>query len=171
VKIGSATLTLEGTNTYTGATVVRKGTIKLGADDVINSASKLVLDGGSLDMNGKSQTFSDFEITENGGSVVNGTLALAGLTVDFDEIAAGKRLEYASPVRFAAGAKIDVLNAGKVSMPPYRYRLAEFGAGSDLASLAVSDTTLAELPERWQVRVEGSRIVLCYPVGTVLTFR
>jgi hypothetical protein len=31
--------------------------------------------------------------------------------------------------------------------------------------------TLDSLPERWQIQLVGNRILLRYPVGTVVTFR
>ena len=171
-KIGRAALKISATNTYEGATVVKSGSILLEADDVINSKSKLVLDGGDLNMNGKHQVFSSVEVTENGGSVLNGTLALSGLTVDFDDVLDGKPLVYDGAVDFAADAKFTLLNAEMVAKPaPFGYRLAEIKGGMDWNDFAVSDTTLDALPERWQIRLVGNRILLRYPVGTVVTFR
>jgi autotransporter-associated beta strand protein len=170
-KIGRAALKISATNTYEGATVVKAGSILLAADDVISSKSKLVLDGGDLDMNGKHQVFSSVEVTENGGSVLNGTLALSGLTVDFDDVLAGKTLVYDGAVDFAAGAKFTLMNADKVPPPsPYGYRLAEIKGGMDWDDFAVSDATLDSLPERWQIKRAGDRILLRFPVGTVVTF-
>ena len=170
-KIGSGTLNIVGTNTYTGATTVRKGTLQLGADDVISSASALVLDGGTLDLNGKSQTFASLSVTTNGGSVVNGTLSLAGLVIDFDDVLAGRPLVYGAAVNFAAGATLEVLNVDKAVRPPVRYTLTEFTGGMGGASLAVSQSTLDALPERWQIQVEGGKIVLRYPVGMSIVLR
>jgi autotransporter-associated beta strand protein len=171
-KIGSGTLTVKVANTYTGATVLKGGTLLLNDDNLIAPASKLVLDGGTLDMNGKKQVFSSVEVTENGGSVVNGTLALSGLTVDFNDVLAGKSLVYDGDVAFAAGAKFMLLNADKIPAPsPFGYRLAEIKGVMDWDDFAISDATLDSLPERWQIRLVGNRILLRYPVGTVVTFR
>ena len=170
-KIGDGTLTVKIANTYTGSTVLKGGTLQLDDDNLISYASKLVLDGGRLDMNGKSQVFSSVEVTENGGSVINGNLTLSGLTVDFDDVLAGKTLVYDGTVDFAAGAKFTLLNADKVAKPaPFGYRLAEIKGGWT-GGFAVSDETLDSLPERWQIRFVGNRILLRYPVGTVVTFR
>ncbi|MBR6588732.1 MAG: autotransporter-associated beta strand repeat-containing protein [Kiritimatiellae bacterium] len=171
-KIGAGTLIVKIANTYTGATVLKGGTLQLDDDNLIAPASKLVLDGGTLDMNGKKQVFSSVEVTENGGGIVNGTLTLSGLTVDFNDVLAGKSLVYDGAVDFAAGAKFTLLNADKVTKPsPFRYRLAEIKGGMSWDGFAVSDATFDSLPERWQIRREGNRILLCYPVGTVVTFR
>jgi hypothetical protein len=120
----------------------------------------------------KKQVFSSVEVTENGGSVVNGTLALSGLTVDFNDVLAGKSLVYDGDVAFAAGAKFTLLNADKIPAPsPFGYRLAEIKGVMDWDDFAISDATLDSLPERWQIQLVGNRILLRYPVGTVVTFR
>ena len=172
VKIGSADVKITATNTYTGATVIRKGSLTLGADDVFSCKSKLVLDGGNLDMNGKKQVFSSVEVTENGGNVVNGTLTLSGLTVDFNDVRAGKSLIYNGDIVFAAGAELTLLNAGDIPTPaPFGYTLAEIKGSMDWDGFVVSDATLDSLPERWRIyRVDG-KILLRYPIGTVVTFR
>ena len=172
VKIGSADVKITATNTYTGATVIRKGSLTLGADDVFSCKSKLVLDGGNLDMNGKKQVFSSVEVTENGGNVVNGTLTLSGLTVDFNDVRAGKSLIYNGDIVFAAGAELTLLNASDIPTPaPFGYTLAEIKGSMDWDGFVVSDATLDSLPERWRIyRVDG-KILLRYPIGTVVTFR
>ncbi len=57
-KTGNGTLTLQALNTYTGATTVNGGTLKLDLatnnTGVINSSSALVLGGGILNVQGKS---------------------------------------------------------------------------------------------------------------------
>ena len=170
-KSGSGTLTLNATNTYTGATTVRKGTLTLGYDDVISSASELVLDGGTLDMNGKAQTFSNIRSTANGGSVINGTPALSGLAIDFDDVLAGNVYSIGSPVAFAAGAKLTLANADKAARPPNRYVLATFSGDLDASNLSVAEETIDALPPRWQISFEGRRIMLRYPIGAVMSFR
>ena len=103
---------------------------------------------------------------------MNGTLALSGLAVDFSDIRSGKPIVYEGAAEFAEGAKFSLLNAGDIPAPsPFSYLLAEIKGGIDWSSFVVSDATLDALPERWQIRCEGNRIVLCYPVGTVVTFR
>ena len=170
-KAGSGTLTVNATNTYTGATVVKKGTLKLGHDDVIASASELVLDGGTLDMNNKAQTFANVRATTNGGTVVNGTLTLSGLFLDFDEILAGNVQNIGTAIAFAPGAQLVVANVNKATRPPNRYVLATTSEDIDSVNLAVSAETLAILPPCWRIDVESRRIMLRYPTGTSLNFR
>lgn len=170
-KAGSGTLTVNATNTYTGATVVKKGTLKLGYDDVIASASELVLDGGTLDMNNKAQTFANVRATTNGGTVVNGTLTLSGLFLEFDDILAGKVQNIGAAVAFAPGAQLVVANVDKAARPPNRYVLATTSEDIDYSNLVVSAETLANLPPCWRIDVESRRIMLRYPTGTSLNFR
>ena len=170
-KIGSAALKVAATNTYTGATTIRKGTLMLMADDVISSASALVLDGGTLDLNGMSQTFSSLSVTTNGGNVLNGTLSLSGLTIDLDDVRANGPLAFGGALRFAPGAALEVRNAGTVARPPVRYRLATFTGEVEGMPLAVSPSTLEALPAGWQIKQAGGEIVLLYPVGTTMIIR
>ena len=48
-KTGAGTLTLSGSNTYTGDTVVAEGTLRLGSAGALPSASTLVVKGGTVE--------------------------------------------------------------------------------------------------------------------------
>ena len=48
-KAGAGTLTLSGSNTYTGDTVVAEGTLRLGSAGALPSASTLVVKGGTVE--------------------------------------------------------------------------------------------------------------------------
>jgi len=73
-------LDLSGTNSYAGATTIDTGTIKaLGANELggASSTSALVMNGGTLDMDGNSQTVGS--ITGTGSTITsthNGTMTL-----------------------------------------------------------------------------------------------
>lgn len=60
-KAGDQTLTLSGSNTYTGSTIVSAGTLRLGASHRISNSSALVMSGGSLDLDGFSETVASLE--------------------------------------------------------------------------------------------------------------
>ena len=93
VKGGEDTLELTGANTYTGGTVVREGTLSLGAADALPADTVVTLGGGgtggTLRLNGYSQQFRGLQTAGAGGAasqLVNGSSTAATLTVD---VAAG----------------------------------------------------------------------------------
>jgi autotransporter-associated beta strand protein len=55
-KTGSGTLTLSGSNIYSGATMLSEGTLSVGADDNLGNANPLVFNGGTLRITGTSLT-------------------------------------------------------------------------------------------------------------------
>jgi len=69
---GSGTTTLTGANTYNGGTTVNSGTLQLGGSGTLGSTggALTVNTGGTLDLNGTSQTVGIFSGT-SGGLVVN----------------------------------------------------------------------------------------------------
>ncbi|WFU69545.1 autotransporter domain-containing protein [Bradyrhizobium sp. CB2312] len=79
VKIGSGTLTLSGTNAYTGGTTINAGTLKIaGAGTLGASSAGTTVAGGTLDLGGTAQT-QDGGVTVTGGRITNGTLSSSGL--------------------------------------------------------------------------------------------
>ena len=65
--VGTGVTTLTGANTYSGNTLVSRGTLRAGAENTFSDASDYIVnDGASLDLNGYSQTLN--------------SLALAGTT-------------------------------------------------------------------------------------------
>jgi len=60
-KAGAETLTLSGSNTYTGSTIISAGTLRLGASNRISNSSALVLSGGWFDLDGYSETVASLE--------------------------------------------------------------------------------------------------------------
>ena len=65
VKDGAGRLTLAYPTRYSGATTVRGGTLTLGTNNVISSASAVVLEGGTLDLNSTTNTFSSLTVSAN----------------------------------------------------------------------------------------------------------
>ena len=73
-KTGAGVWKLTTAQSYTGATIVSAGTLKLaGGDNRLPIASALTMNGGTLDLGGTTQTFA--ALTLNAGTVTNGTLA------------------------------------------------------------------------------------------------
>jgi len=58
IKEGAGTFTLSGANTYTGATTVAAGTLRLGSanERISNSSALIVAIGATFDLNGRSET-------------------------------------------------------------------------------------------------------------------
>jgi autotransporter-associated beta strand protein len=80
-KVGSGILTLSGTNTFTGATTVNNGTLKVTADDALGTtaAGTTVASGATLDFAGVSYGTTE-SVTVNGGTISTstGTSSFAG---------------------------------------------------------------------------------------------
>ena len=75
-KLGAGTLTLTGTNTYSGATIVSNGTVKAFARSLPTGTSVAVADTTLLDLAGSTQTVANLS---GKGVVSNGTLTATGL--------------------------------------------------------------------------------------------
>jgi autotransporter-associated beta strand protein len=74
-KIGSGTLTLGATNTYTGPTVIRAGTLALGSTaSISNSASISIAAGATFNASGR----SDGTLTLSSGQALEGSGAITG---------------------------------------------------------------------------------------------
>ena len=77
-KEGAGTLTLAGSNTYAGSTNVGGGTLQLGVDQTLPSASVVTLNGGALNLNGHKNSLSQFVVNSSATSQSNGMLTVAG---------------------------------------------------------------------------------------------
>ena len=72
-KVGAGTLTLSGTNTYTGLTNVNAGTLKVTANDALgtNAAGTVIASGATLDL--ANVTYSTTEAITNNGTLSTST--------------------------------------------------------------------------------------------------
>ena len=77
-KSGTGTLTLSGTNTFTGATAINSGTLRLGAANAVASASAVsVASGAAFDLNSFNETIGS--LAGAGGVLLGtGTLTAGG---------------------------------------------------------------------------------------------
>jgi autotransporter-associated beta strand protein len=90
VKLGSGTLVLSGSSSYTGGTIVNAGVLRLGNANAIGSGS-ITINGGILDLNsysGSSATLSLGGVATQTGFTGGGTLTLGG-TVNYTASPAG----------------------------------------------------------------------------------
>jgi autotransporter-associated beta strand protein len=78
-KVGSGTLTLTGSNTYSGGTTINNGVLQLGNSAALGSGP-LVANGGTLDLAGYSVTVPSFRGAA--GVVATSVAGLATLTVN-----------------------------------------------------------------------------------------
>jgi autotransporter-associated beta strand protein len=61
-KLGNGSLTLTAVSTYTGPTTVTAGTLQLGTNNTINSASNLQMAGGTLNTGGYNQSMGTLKV-------------------------------------------------------------------------------------------------------------
>ncbi|QDC95766.1 filamentous hemagglutinin N-terminal domain-containing protein [Candidatus Methylopumilus universalis] len=89
-KLGTGSLTLNGTgSSYTGATTISAGAIKLGAADVISNSSAVNL-AGSLDLNGFSEAIGSLSgagtITSSGSGTLTITIGADNSSTSFSGV-------------------------------------------------------------------------------------
>jgi autotransporter-associated beta strand protein len=79
-KLGAGTLTISGTNTYTGTTTVSAGTLQLGSANTISDSSGLEMNGGTFDSNNNDETMDTLTLSDDS------TIALGGAnTLNFTD--------------------------------------------------------------------------------------
>lgn len=157
-KNGLGTLTLSGSNSYTGATVVSAGVLKLGSTTALGATSGVTVSAGAtLDLNGLAVDRNLSSLSgvghEGGGVLVNSsstTAVITGTTV----------LGGAS--RIGGGGSITVSNAGGITGNSL---LTKFGAGTlTVTSLAASARSGANQLDEGTLRLQAATAIA--PVGT-----
>ena len=76
-KAGAGTLVLEGSNSYTGGTVISAGVLELGGNDRLANAGNVTISSGTFDLGGFSETINAFSATA-AANVTAGTLNATG---------------------------------------------------------------------------------------------
>ena len=72
MKLGTGALTLAGPCSYSGATIISNGTLKIGAIDALPGNAAVVVAGGIYDLGGL--TITNGTVTLTGGTLANGAL-------------------------------------------------------------------------------------------------
>ncbi len=88
IKVGTGTLTLSGTNSYTGGTTVAAGTLALGADNVLPNSGALTLNGGTFSNSGYTDAVGALTI-QTSSALALGTNATGTLTFASGSYTAG----------------------------------------------------------------------------------
>lgn len=73
-KNGTGSLTLAGTNTYGGTTLINSGALRLGVANALPTSADVVVNGGTYDLGAFWGTVTNDAVTILSGSVSNGTL-------------------------------------------------------------------------------------------------
>lgn len=91
LKRGTGTWTLSGANTYTGATTIQEGTLKLGANNAVSTTGALTLGAGgasganstagNFDLNGFDQTITSLTSLSSDNADVNTVTITTGKTL------------------------------------------------------------------------------------------
>jgi autotransporter-associated beta strand protein len=126
-KTGGGSVTFNAANTYTGPTVVREGTLALGHDDALSTATAVTVGGtgapACLDLCGRDIQVASLTIGD-GGAVINGTLSAASII----KTGASTATLAATPVVEPSAPALDALTPGlwegltsRTANDPFRY--------------------------------------------------
>lgn len=157
-------------NTYTGATVVAGGTLKLDAEAAIASSRAVrVAADATLDLNSNGSltvdSFGGAGTVKNGGARVERELVF-----DAAEVAAGKAMKLTGKLTLADGVKVRIANAEPGFPTRSRTVLtAEGGIAGDVAKHV--DLGAASGDYEWSARVRGNSVRLVCGRGMVLFIR
>jgi autotransporter-associated beta strand protein len=187
-RYSTYTLTLNATNTYSGATIVSNGILKVTNTGSLSTNTALTVVGTNsiVNMNGKEQscisvggagfvTNGTLTVTSAlypGGSNTVGTLTLGNLTLaagsvvhwDYDG-ATGDTNKVLGTATLPASATVQVNTSS--TLPS---RAVLFDCGSIVAPLGVAGWTVAGALPNSFVKIEGSQLLLITIKGTVISF-
>lgn len=195
VKFGAGSLTLDSTNTYAGATVVRGGQLTVGSDWAIPSNTTVRLEGGKLYMNFKAAWLKSLEGTGGTLSGISGSyinvehlstkgfngatfestsqlFVVGAWTVDADDLiankAAGKVANYAARVQFRPGSTIAFTGVEKLDPALSPYPICAFEGGS---RTGLPELVGEPLPGRWRFKVKDGVLCLSHGKGFSVIIR
>ena len=147
-KISAGTLTLSGTNNYTGPTTLSAGTLSVGAANNLGAAaSNLIIAGGTLQISGTSlNTYSGLgrTVVINPGSTLALDISNAANTFTFDASLPqdGLALAGAGTVAFQNTVSALTLNPRSGNTYTYSGVIADGAAGMDLVMSGAGTQTL-----------------------------
>lgn len=159
-KKGAWILTVDKVCSYTGATCVKEGTLRLGVANAIDSSSVVQLSAGTtFDLGGYAST-----VPVSGSGAVTGNATLATeWKVDGTDLAERGTLAVSGTLTIPAGCTLTVENFDALKRS--RYVLAT------ATTLSGPTPTLTGLPPRWILERENGKLSLVNPKNFMLSFR
>jgi len=119
-KLGDGTLTLSGSNGYTGATAVNAGVLSYGASNVLSDSTAVTVAGGGLNLGSYNDTVASFTITSGSlfgsGKLTAATYAIGGGTVASNLGAGSMTVTANSNLNGTTDATSVSLNAGTLTL-------------------------------------------------------
>jgi len=133
LQAGSGTTVLTGANTYGGCTTITNGVVRLGADNVLPGTTAVVLSGGTLDLNGRTNTAGTLQVVGEAALALgdgSARLAFVGNTQSLGwtgTLCLTGKLSKAAPtaLRFVGGLTANQLS--RITLGNYMLRLGEDG--------------------------------------------
>ena len=166
IKLGSATLTLAGTNTFTGTTTIQEGTLALAAGATATAALLVVTNTGTLAGSGQ------FGALVNAGCVSPGsgqfgalsgntyTQSAAGvLNLEIANVGTNDALSISGPARLAGTLNVTLPNTNYTPRAGDTFRLlSSSGLGGTMFSAV--RLPLLSSPNRWALRADDTNVTL-----------
>lgn len=160
-KSGLGTLTLSGTNAYTGATIVSLGILKLNNASALGATSGVIISaGGTLDLNGQSTNRNFTSISgvghNGGGALINSSSTTATITGS---------MVLGGASRMGGTGNIVINNAGGLTGSVL---LTKFGSGTlTFSSTAASARSGTNQIDEGILRLQAATAIAVVGTGTM----
>ncbi|MFC0282191.1 autotransporter-associated beta strand repeat-containing protein [Camelimonas abortus] len=160
LKTGAGRLTLAAPQAYGGPTVIGSGVLALADGGALAESSRLLVDGGALDLGGRTQKSAEVEL--RGGRISNGVLeagalALAGGVIEARLAGAGALVKTGPDTALLAGDNSAFTGAVNVTAGALEGPVAAFGAGGRLAVAAGAGVVFREADRAvWTGEIAGA---------------
>ena len=173
-KTGSGTFKISKPCTWGGDTIVKQGTLTANCFNAIPANTRVVLCGGTLNLNGMAATISRVTYRPGAGSIVDAggaTLPSDGfdMEISLEEILSGNPIVFPGSMDIS-GKTLRVTGdfAGLDSAARRGYTVVSSSGGS-LTGTPVIDAP--GLPQEWRFEVRGNSVKLLYSYGSLLILR